>query len=102
MRELDEELGVVVDAAALTPLAFASHPLALDAHLLMPLWACQRWHGQPEGREGQRIVWVAEEELGNYQLPPADYPLLPAVSAAMRTTKAALRTAKAAAAQSIQ
>ena len=44
IRELKEELGIVVSDACLAPLTFASHAYP-DFHLLMPLYVCRRWEG---------------------------------------------------------
>ncbi|MCS6879279.1 MAG: (deoxy)nucleoside triphosphate pyrophosphohydrolase [Geminicoccaceae bacterium] len=76
VRELEEELGIAVDPACLAPLAFASHPYA-DFHLLMPLWVCRKWKGEPEGREGQELRWVRPRGLRALPLLPADLPLVP-------------------------
>jgi 8-oxo-dGTP diphosphatase len=76
VRELREELGLAVEARHLAPFAFASH--AYEAfHLLMPLYLCRRWTGQPTPREGQALAWVAPERLVEYPMPPADRPLIP-------------------------
>lgn len=74
-RELHEELGLTIAAADLSPVAFASHAYA-DFHLLMPLYLCRRWQGEPQAREGQRLEWVAAATLGKYPMPPADLPLI--------------------------
>src|SRR6266508_6234378 len=44
IRELEEELGIVVKEACLAPLTFASHTYP-EFHLLMPLYVCRRWEG---------------------------------------------------------
>jgi 8-oxo-dGTP diphosphatase len=75
IRELNEELGIVVEEACLAPLTFASHVYP-DFHLLMPLYVCRRWEGFVEGREKQRLKWVRPTELRNYPMPPADEPLI--------------------------
>ena len=76
IRELDEELGIQTWNSCLAPLTFASH--AYDAfHLLMPLFACRRWQGVPQGREGQALAWVRAADLPRYPMPPADLPLIP-------------------------
>ncbi len=75
IRELNEELGIVVKEACLAPLTFASHVYP-DFHLLMPLYVCRRWEGFVEGRENQRLKWVRPTELRNYPMPPADEPLI--------------------------
>ena len=51
IRELQEELGITVREACLSPLTFASHAYE-DFHLLMPLYACRRWEGDVTAREG--------------------------------------------------
>jgi len=55
IRELEEELGIVVKEACLAPLTFASHSYA-DFHLLMPLYVCRRWDGMVTAREGQQLA----------------------------------------------
>jgi len=42
IRELHEELGIVVKEPCLAPLTFASYAYP-DFHLLMPLYICRRW-----------------------------------------------------------
>jgi 8-oxo-dGTP diphosphatase len=75
IRELKEELGIDVSAACLAPFAFASH--AYEAfHLLMPLYLCRRWQGEPTPREGQQLAWVRPQKLADYPMPPADVPLV--------------------------
>ncbi len=78
IRELAEELGIVVKEACLAPLTFASHTYA-DFQLLMPLWICRRWEGLAQGREGQRLAWVRPGKLRDYPMPPADEPLIPVI-----------------------
>jgi 8-oxo-dGTP diphosphatase len=75
IRELKEELGIVVKEECLAPLTFASH-LYPDFHLLMPLYVCRRWEGFVEAREKQVLKWVRPHELRDYQMPPADEPLI--------------------------
>ena len=71
IRELNEELGIVVQEACLAPLTFASHSYP-DFHLLMPLYVCRRWEGLVTPREGQRLTWVR--------------PCQPRATCSMRTT----------------
>jgi 8-oxo-dGTP diphosphatase len=75
IRELKEELGIVVKAECLAPLTFASH-LYPDFHLLMPLYVCRRWDGIVEAREEQKLKWVRPTALRDYPMPPADEPLI--------------------------
>jgi 8-oxo-dGTP diphosphatase len=75
IRELQEELGIVVNEACLAPLTFASHAYP-DFHLLMPLYVCRRWEGQVTAQEGQALAWVKPNRLREYEMPPADVPLI--------------------------
>jgi 8-oxo-dGTP diphosphatase len=75
IRELQEELGIVVREDCLAPLTFASHAYP-DFHLLMPLYVCRRWEGTVTAREAQQIAWVKPNRLRNYDMPPADVPLV--------------------------
>ena len=60
IRELEEELGIVVKEACLAPLTFASHSYP-DFHLLMPLYICRRWEGTAIAKEGQKPQMGAAE-----------------------------------------
>ena len=75
IRELKEELGIVVKEDCLAPLTFASH-LYPDFHLLMPLYVCRRWEDFVTAQEGQRLKWLRPTELRDYPMPPADEPLI--------------------------
>jgi len=75
IRELKEELGIVVNEACLAPLTFASHTYE-DFHLLMPLYVCRRWEGMVAPHEGQKLAWVRPNRLRDYPMPPADIPLI--------------------------
>ena len=75
IRELREELGIVVKEDCLAPLTFASHAYP-DFHLLMPLYVCRRWEGIVQALEGQRLAWVHPNRLRDYPMPPADLPLI--------------------------
>ena len=76
IRELQEELGIDTWSSCLAPLTFASHSYP-DFHLLMPLFACRKWEGIPQAKEGQTLNWVRAADLRNYPMPPADVPLIP-------------------------
>jgi 8-oxo-dGTP diphosphatase len=76
IRELHEELGIDTWASCLAPLTFASHAYP-DFHLLMPLFACRKWQGNPRAREGQDLRWVRPADMRDLPMPPADVPLIP-------------------------
>lgn len=74
-RELDEELGITVNPAALVPLTFASVPLA-DRHLVLLLYRLDAWQGIPELRHASALAWADLAALRRLPMPPADLPFL--------------------------
>ena len=79
VRELHEELSIMVEESALEPLTFASHDYP-NFHLLMPLFRCRVWTGDVNPREGQSFKWVAPSDLHDYPAPAADIPLFDVLS----------------------
>lgn len=77
-RELREELGIVVLAARF--MAELVHRYA-DRRVRLELWRVDAFEGEPSGREGQPLAWVAPENLLALPLLPADRPLVEALSA---------------------
>ena len=76
VRELEEELGVLTEPPCLAPLTFASHAYP-TFHLLMPLYVCRVWQGEPQPREAQALRWVRPRGLRDLPMPAADLPLIP-------------------------
>ncbi|RCL00887.1 MAG: 8-oxo-dGTP diphosphatase [Candidatus Tokpelaia sp. JSC189] len=75
VRELYEELGLIIKTDSLTPLVFASH--SYDTfHLLMPLYVCRQFEGTPMPKEGQVLKWLSSGDFAHYPMPTADIPLL--------------------------
>jgi 8-oxo-dGTP diphosphatase len=75
VRELREELEISVSEADLQPFTFASHAYE-KFDLLMPVFLCRKWTGEPNGQEGQKLVWVSPGESRSYAVPDADIPLI--------------------------
>ncbi|RMG31875.1 MAG: Nudix family hydrolase [Gammaproteobacteria bacterium] len=75
VRELREELGI--EAKRLRPLIRIPHDYP-DRRILLDVWEVLRWRGQPIGREGQPVRWVAESELDYHPLPEANRPVVTA------------------------
>jgi 8-oxo-dGTP diphosphatase len=75
VRELGEELGIAVEEAALVPAAFASAPLG-ERHLLLLLYLCQSWQGQPRPLDAEALLWATTQEMRALAMPPADMPLV--------------------------
>jgi 8-oxo-dGTP diphosphatase len=75
IRELREELGIEVASACLAPAAFNSEPLG-DRHLLLLLYVCRRWAGEPRAHAAEAIKWLRPTGLHALAMPPADRPLI--------------------------
>jgi 8-oxo-dGTP diphosphatase len=78
VRELGEELGIAVAEAALSPAAFASAELG-ERHLLLLLYLCRAWEGQPEALDAAALRWATPAEMRALPMPPADMPLVEAL-----------------------
>ena len=79
VRELHEELSIMVDETSLKPITFASHAYP-DFHLLMPRFSTESWEGELAPREGQALAWVRSSDLHLYPAPAADIPLFDVLS----------------------
>jgi 8-oxo-dGTP diphosphatase len=75
VRELHEELTIRVDVTALLPASFASHDQG-DIQLLLLLYLCRQWSGQPQLMDADAMEWVGVDELAAFAMPPADQPLV--------------------------
>jgi len=71
VRELQEELGVLIDVADLRPFAFASEPRG-KRHLVLLLYRTTRWEGEPQAIEAAAIRWVMPSDFATLEMPPAD------------------------------
>jgi len=81
-REIEEELGLILDPAALVPAGFAqsegAHEKGEGGHppIVILLYAAQSWQGEPEAREGGEWGWFSPEEAARLPKPPLDVALL--------------------------
>jgi len=77
VREIDEELGITLEAEALLPAGFTDEAREEGrAALVLFLYTCGRWSGMPEGREGQQWGWFSWPESLALPLAPMDRELL--------------------------
>jgi len=75
VRELEEELAIVISEEDLVPMVFASE--ALDRkHLVLLLYGCSNWQGDIQSQEQAEICWLPLEQLSGLDMPPADGPLV--------------------------
>ncbi len=75
VRELREELGIEVSADDLEPFTFLSHPYP-EFHLLMPVYLCTRWEGEPQALEHTALAWVTPERMQTLPMIEADAELV--------------------------
>ena len=75
VRELAEELGVLVDKTELRPTTFVSEPLD-RRHLILLLYVCRRWRGTPRALHATELRWALPADLKLLPMPPADVPLV--------------------------
>jgi 8-oxo-dGTP diphosphatase len=80
VREIEEELGVILAVDSLQALTFASDP-ALP-HVIL-LYMCRDWPGDPRCLDGEAIRWFHGSELAELAMPPLDYPLARALLTAI-------------------
>jgi 8-oxo-dGTP diphosphatase len=76
-REVAEELTIELAEEALEPAGFAEEAAA-DGRpaLVLFLYTCARWRGEPAAREGQRWGWFTPQEAARMAMPPMDRALL--------------------------
>lgn len=74
-RELDEELGIAVEAAE--PLIQIRHDYG-DRQVLLDVWTVSAFSGTACAREGQPLSWVSPERLPHYAFPAANVPIIAA------------------------
>ncbi len=79
VRELCEELDIGVAVDALEALTFASEPLG-DRDLLLLLFVCRHWTGDPKPLVASDLRWCRMDELRTLEMPPADIPLVERLS----------------------
>jgi 8-oxo-dGTP diphosphatase len=75
-RELKEELSI--SSGTLTPLSFASEALD-DRHLVLLIYTCLDWAGEPAPLHASAIKWVPVEALRVLPMPKADRPLIDSI-----------------------
>jgi 8-oxo-dGTP diphosphatase len=74
-RELAEELGIEVRPLDLVPACFASAPNG-GAHMLLLLYLCRCWRGDPAPLDASALQWAYPGEMRGLAMPPADRPLI--------------------------
>lgn len=81
VREIAEELGLEVDSGAMKPAGFADEACTGQRPaVVLILYDCPRWTGNPQSREGQAWGWFTVEEAAALTLPAIDRALLEGIA----------------------
>ena len=75
VREVKEELNIDINNKCIAPLTFSEFDYK-KFHLLLLLYVCRRWEGEPMSMEKNEIKWVKANTLRQYKMPPADDSLI--------------------------
>lgn len=80
VREIAEELGLSLDEGVMKPAGFADEGASSDERaIVLILYDCPLWSGEPQSREGQAWGWFTREEAAALALPKLDRMLLEAL-----------------------
>lgn len=75
VRELKEELDIT--PTAFSPLIRIEHDYP-DKSVCLDVWTVTGFAGEPHGREGQPLAWVAVDDLASFDFPAANRPIVTA------------------------
>lgn len=88
VREIAEELGIAVALGDLQPQGESAEPPNRDSPVVLILYSCTRWRGEPRCLDGEAIGWFSPGEAAMLAVPPLDRPFverLPAIVAVRRS-----------------
>lgn len=73
IRELQEELGIIVSESACEPVAFADERgRSLANPIVILLYKITSWEGDPQALEGGAVDWFDRDGIGQLDKPPLD------------------------------
>ena len=75
IREVKEELNIDINNKCIAPLSFSEFDYK-NFQLLLLLYVCRRWDGEPMSMESNKLEWVKPNMLRAYKMPPADDALI--------------------------
>ncbi len=75
IREIKEELNIDINDKFIAPLSFSEFDYK-EFQLLLLLYICRRWEGEPKSMENNELKWVEPNMLRKYKMPPADDSLI--------------------------
>ena len=75
VRETKEEINIDINNKCFAPLSFSEFDYK-EFQLLLLLYVCRRWEGEPKSMENNELMWVKPNMLRKYKMPPADVSLI--------------------------
>ena len=75
IREVKEELNIDISNKCIAPLSFSEFDYK-NFQLLLLLYVCRRWEGEPKSMEKNEFKWVKANMLRQFKMPPADDSLI--------------------------
>ncbi len=78
IRELHEELGIIVKEADLEAFWFLAHDYVAEFgfYLLMPVFICRKWQNIPQALEHQALCWRKACDMNKLDMIEADAELV--------------------------
>jgi len=86
LREIEEEIGLRLAPEAVRPFTFSAgprDPRTPEEQLVILLYTCRNWTGEPRCLAGHEIAWFEAEETTGLGMPPLDYPLAKNLASAL-------------------
>ncbi|HSH13277.1 MAG TPA: Nudix family hydrolase, partial [Desulfurivibrionaceae bacterium] len=78
VREIGEETGLRLSESSLEPVIGIRHDYG-DKRVFLDVWRTSHALGEPEGKEGQPVDWLAPEQLRDQDFPVANRPVIRAL-----------------------
>jgi 8-oxo-dGTP diphosphatase len=73
VREVAEELDILVRPGDLEPVGFADGTLSGGGRpIVLFLYECQKWTGEPTAMEGGEVAWCTAQQIAALDKPPLD------------------------------
>lgn len=73
IRELNEEIGIMVESAQ--PLIQLPYDYP-ERQVLLDFWQVIQYSGEPQGCEGQAVIWAKIADLPKYNFPDANHKIV--------------------------
>jgi 8-oxo-dGTP diphosphatase len=83
-REIEEELGLTLDRAAMVYLAEAADA---GSGIVIRLYSCRNWRGEAAALDADALAWCDPGDLAGLAMPPLDVPLAAAVKELLEAAK---------------